>query len=472
MAPSLRARRAAALAALLAVPATAAPPSREPDLDAAAREVRAVLSELVAADTTNPPGNEARAVAIAAARLAAEGIPFERHAFAPGRENLVARLRGEGREPPVLLLAHTDVVGAEGQPWTSAPHQVTERDGFLVGRGVRDDLGMAAVELEVMLMLHREKARLRRDVVLALTGDEESGGSGIRSLLRSRPEALADAGVVLNEGGGATLDDGGRARLVTVGTAEKTYQDVTLRVHGTTGHSSVPHGTNAIARVARAIDRIESHPFPPRLLPVTRAYFRARAAVEPPEVAAAMRTAADAPGAPPEGAVATLERNPALHALLRTTCTPTLVSGGTRENALPPEASANLNCRILPDETPEDVRRALVEIVGDPEVEVALGPAFGPGGQSPVGGEALAAIARSSERVYGRVPIVPSMTVGGTDCRFLRERGVACYGLDPLAASESDARRAHGVDERVAVSSLRSGVELLHALVLDLAGRR
>jgi acetylornithine deacetylase/succinyl-diaminopimelate desuccinylase-like protein len=333
------------------------------DYDGSIADFRALLAKLVAVDTTNPPGNEARAVAIIAARLDEEKIPYEVTEFAPGRKNLVARLSGDGSEKPLLLLAHLDVVGAEGQPWTSPPHEVTERDGFLVGRGVSDDLGMALMELETMVMLRRSGTRLRRDVILALTGDEESGGQGVRWLLANRPQSL-QAEFALNEGGGLRLGDDGKVSFVGLQAAEKTYQDFRITARGTTGHSSVPKPDNAIYRLAGGLQRLGAYRFAARMLPVTRAYLRARAAVEPPALAAALRTAADSKDAIPAAALATIEQNPMLGPALRTTCVATIVAGGTRVNALPAEAHADVNCRILPDETIDGVRRTLGEVTG------------------------------------------------------------------------------------------------------------
>jgi acetylornithine deacetylase/succinyl-diaminopimelate desuccinylase-like protein len=441
------------------------------DYDGSLADFRALLAKLVAADTTNPPGNEARAVTIVAARLDAERIPYEVTEFAPGRQNLVARLSGTGGEKPLLLLAHLDVVGAEGQPWTSPPHEVTERDGFLVGRGVSDDLGMALMELETMVMLKRSGTRLRRDVVLALTGDEESGGAGVRWLLANRPQSL-QAELAFNEGGGVRLGDDGKVSFVGLQVAEKTYQDFRITAKGTSGHSSVPNPDNAIYRLARGIERLGAHRFPARLLPVTRAYFRARAAVEPPRLAAALRTAADSKGAIPPAALATIETNPVLGAALRTTCVATMVSGGTRANALPAEAQATVNCRIIPDETIDDVAHGLADVIADPDISIERLEPFGSGPASDVEGAAPAAVRKIATEMWPAAPVIPILSLGGTDSRFLRARGIATYGLSPIALTEADARRAHGVDERIPIASLRPGLEFLHRLVLELAAAR
>ena len=439
--------------------------------DAAAGDARELLAALVASDTSNPPGNEARAVALGVERLRAAGIPYEVTEFAPGRQNVVARLAGDGREAPLLLLAHTDVVGAAGQVWSSDPHTVTERDGYLVGRGVGDDLGMATVALEVVLLLQRDHTPLRRDVILAWTGDEESGGAGIRWLLAHRPESVR-AGLALNEGGGLVLGDDGRVKFVSLQTAEKTYQDFEVTVHGPTGHSSVPLPENAIYRLARALDRLARQRFPARLLPVTRAYLDARAAVEEPSLARAMRAVAAAKGRLPIGALAVLDRDPMLAASLRTTCVATTIVGGTRRNALPADATANINCRILPDETVIDVQRTLTRVFGDEGLEIHPTDEFGHAEPSPMTGEGPAAIRRVLDTTSPGVPIVPFMSRGATDSRFLRAAGIPAYGFSTIATSEADARRAHGVDERIPLASVRPGIEFLHRLVLDLAAAR
>jgi acetylornithine deacetylase/succinyl-diaminopimelate desuccinylase-like protein len=440
-----------------------------PDFDAAAIAVRDLLGELVAADTSNPPGNEARAVALGARRLAAAGIPYEVSEFAPGRENLIARLRGSGAKRPLLVLAHTDVVGAEGQSWTSDPHRMVERDGFLVGRGVLDDLGMAAVALEVVVLLAEARVPLERDVILAWTGNEESGGSGIGWQLEQHPESL-DAEIALNEGGLPLLDADGRIRQIEMQAAEKLYQDFTVVAEGPTGHSSVPMPGNPIYRIARALDRLAAHAFPARLLPVTRAWLAARAPLETTERAAAMRAVAASGSDLPADALAVLEADPILAATLRTTCVATMVEGGTRVNALPARATANVNCRILPDETTADVERQLATVFDDPSLTVTPTRDFGHAPASPLEGTVPDAIRSVTRAMWPEAAIVPFLGRGASDSRHLRARGVASYGLSPIPVAEAEARRAHGIDERIPAASLRPAVEYLYRLVVELAG--
>ena len=442
-----------------------------PDYDKTATSARELLRDLVAADTTNPPGNETRAVAVLAKRLEQDGFEVERTEFGPGRQNLVARLKGSGKEKPILLIAHLDVVGTGDQDWTSPPHELTEKDGYLVGRGVADDLGMAAVLVELLRLLKREKTALKRDVILALTGDEESGGLGIRHILEHRKESV-DAALALNEGGGLVLGEDGNVSVAEIQVAEKTYQDFELVAKGETGHSSVPKADNAIYKLARALDRLGKNPPPVRLIPATRAYFTGRAAVEKGELAAAMRALGEAKGEPPAAAVALLERDPKQSANLRTTCVATMLKGGTRVNALPASATANVNCRILPDESPEQVASWLRKTVDDPAIEVRFDKDFGKAEASPVDGEGMAAIRKVVGRMYPNAPLIPTMSRGATDSRHLRAAGIPSYGIHPVAMKEADGMRAHGIDERIPADGLRRGVELFHRLVLELAADR
>jgi acetylornithine deacetylase/succinyl-diaminopimelate desuccinylase-like protein len=349
---------------------------------------------------------------------------------------------------------------------------MVEVDGHLVGRGVLDDLGMAAIELQVMILLRQTGVPLARDVILAWTGDEESGGGGIRWLVENRPDTV-DAEIAINEGGTPILDrDGGSVKLVEMQAAEKLYQDFVVTARGPTGHSSVPMQGNPIHRLSRAIHRLAEHEFPARLLPVTRAWLKARAPLEPRERSVAMVQLAASEGALPKDALRVLEADPILAANLRTTCIATMVDGGTRVNALPAEATANVNCRILPDETTEDVQRQLAAIFADPELEIRATRDFGHAPPSPLEGAGPEAIRKVSARIWPHAPIVPFMGRGATDSRHIRGRGVASYGIGPIAVTEIDARRAHGIDERIPLASLRPGVEFLYALVVELAGAK
>ena len=458
-------------AALLAL-APAASLAAPPDLDALAARVRTLVEALVAADTENPPGNEARAVAVGSARLRAEGIPFETFEFAPGRSNLVVRLKGDGPGKPLLLLAHIDVVPTGGQPWTVPAHQVTVKGDRLYGRGVYDDLPMAAAELEVAILLAKKQVPLRRDVVVAWTGGEETGGDGIRWQLANHPGAIADAGLVLNEGGNFRLGPDGKPSRAGYLVAEKGYQDFAIRVKGAGGHSSAPRPGNAIARLARALDRIDRSPFPPRLVPAARKWFGEAARSETGAIADAMNAIASSKDTVPPDAIAALAGKPATAALVRTTCAPTQVSGGTSRNVLPASASANVNCRILPGETTEDVRKALERVVADPEVEIVPDGKSTTSSDSPLEGEGPDAIRAVMARRYPGLPLLPFLANYFTDSTFLRPLGIPAYGLGLFPVTDEDVLGVHGPDERIPIASIREGAGALYELVVELAARR
>jgi acetylornithine deacetylase/succinyl-diaminopimelate desuccinylase-like protein len=448
-----------------ATPAAAASPARP---DETTQLARALLDELVAIDTSNPPGNEDKAVQAVARHLRAAGVEPTIVPFAPGRTNLVARLKGDGSRRALLLLAHLDVVGAAGQRWTVPPFTVTERDGWLYGRGVTDDKSWAAIATALFLELARARTPLHRDVVLALTGDEESGGAGIRHLIEHRRDLLDEAQYALNEGGGIILDVAGKPRLVALGTAEKTFQDFVVVTHGLGGHSSVPNDDNAIYKLSRALERIAAFAFPTRLTPVIRESLRAMAVTQPDERARAMRAAANFNGTEiPPSLLGTMDAFPPVRATTRTTCVATLLTGGTRDNALPVEARATVNCRILPGDQVAWVHQQLKQLTGGLG-DVELVPDVGAGPEVPVRGPVRDAVEKATRAVFGDVPVVARVGLGASDSRFLRQIGIQSYGVGLLAKPEELTRTAHGPDEGAPIASFPLGVRFLRAIVAEL----
>jgi acetylornithine deacetylase/succinyl-diaminopimelate desuccinylase-like protein len=437
--------------------------------DDTTQTARKLLDELVAIDTSNPPGNEEKAARFVAAKLRAGGLEPVIVPFAPGRANVVARLKGDGTRRPLLLLAHLDVVGAAGQPWTMPPFQVTERDGWMYGRGVTDDKSWAAIATALMVELKRTHAPLHRDVILALTGDEESSGAGVRYLLDHRRDLIGDAELALNEGGGVLLDAAGKPRLVSLGTAEKTFQDFTFVARGVGGHSSVPNDDNAIYRLARALDKLAAYKFPTRLTPAVRESLRAVAVTQPEARAKAMRAAAETKGdaIAPE-LLAIIDAHPPVRALTRTTCVATMTTGGTRDNALPVEARATVNCRILPVDTIEFVHETLRQLAAG-LAAVELVPDVGVGPEVPVNGPVRDAVEKAARAVYGDVPVVARVGLGASDSRFLRKAGIGAYGIGLLAKPDELTRNAHGPDEGAPVASFPQGVAFLREIVKGLA---
>jgi acetylornithine deacetylase/succinyl-diaminopimelate desuccinylase-like protein len=439
-----------------------------PDFAAQTKSFRETLTALVRADTTNPPGNEGRVVKLIAARLKKEKVPYTIIEFAPGRQNLVARLKGMGGKKPLLLLAHEDVVGTKDQKWSVADHDVTEKDGYLYGRGVIDDLGMATLNLETFLAIKKSGVKLQRDLIIAFTGDEESGGLGIQYLLKNNPE-LINAEIALNEGGGIVLGPDDKVKSVKLGVAEKIYVDLEFKTTGDTGHSSRPKPNNSIYRLAKALDRLANYKAEERLIPVTRAILKAQANLEQPPLKQAMLTLANSKGKLPESSLKVLRADPVWSAILKTTCVATMLSGGTKTNALPAEARANINCRLLPDETPDQMRERLIKIVNDAKVDVQIVGEHSSGPASPENGVVPSAIRELIREGYPDTPVIPTMATGASDSLYLRAKGIDAYGFDPLAVSESDLMREHGVDERFRISSIQPALELNYKLVLKLA---
>jgi acetylornithine deacetylase/succinyl-diaminopimelate desuccinylase-like protein len=437
--------------------------------DVTTTEARTLLDELVAIDTSNPPGNEEKAARHVAAKLKAAGIESTIVPFGPGRANVIARLKGDGTKRPLLLLAHLDVVGAAGQPWTLPPFQVTEKDGWMYGRGVTDDKSWAAIATSLFIELKRAKAPLHRDIILALTGDEESSGGGVRYVLEHRKELIGDAEFALNEGGGITLDANGKPRLVSLGTAEKTFQDFSFIARGVGGHSSVPNDENAIYRLSRALDKLAAFKFPTRLTPTIRESLRAVATTQPEARAKAMRQVADQKGdvIAPE-LLQQIDAHPPVRALTRTTCVATMLQGGTRDNALPVEARATVNCRILPIDSTADVQAALKQLAAG-LADVVLVPDIGIGPEVPVDGPVREAVQKASKAVLGDAPVVARIGLGASDSRFLRKAGILAYGVGLLAKPDELTRNAHGPDEGAPIASFPLGVQFLRHIVKTLA---
>jgi acetylornithine deacetylase/succinyl-diaminopimelate desuccinylase-like protein len=450
--------------------AWAAPAAPPPPIEIEAREI---MEKLIAVDTSH--GHETAALQPIAERLRAAGVSAEILERGPGRGNLIARLRGDGHKRPLLLLAHVDVVPIEGQPWTTPPFQAVEKDGRLHGRGVGDDKSMAAAFTAVLLELAREKAPLRRDLILALTAGEESGGDdGVRWLLEEKRATIGDAEIALNEGGGLLLsDDERRLRAIGLGVAEKLYQSFSLTARGRGGHSSMPdRAHDPVTTLAKALVRLGQLRFPAHVLPYVRDMLSLRAQSAPPEVAAALRrVVASAPHVAIDDE-RLLSADPSIDNLLRTTCVTTMLEASPKDNVLPTSATATVNCRILPDETREQTRATLEQAIGDPGVEVGLVGEFSIGPASPTEGEVPTAFRRVAKKLFPGVPVVQSMGAGATDSRHLRKLGIAAYGTAafPISLHEMMAGHgAHGADERRPLSWWKDGVRWTRELVRALA---
>jgi len=445
----------------------------EPNWDAALEEVVAHLRRLLQFKTVNPPGDELPLARHLAAVLDAAGIETRLIEVAPSRAAVVARLRGTGNREPLLLLAHTDVVGVEGQQWSADPFAGLVKDGCVYGRGAIDDKGMLAVNLETMLLLRREVvARGRpaaRDVVFVATPDEETGGAlGVKWLLEHHPNLVRGA-CALNEGGRVRLH-AGRLLFAAVQCAEKVPYRLRLVASGSGGHSMIPRPGNAICRLGRALAAIAAHEEAVQLTPTMRRFFDAVQAIWPDNAqAAAMRDVASRDAARQRAGAAVLGALPGLAALVQNTVTPTTVGGGTSSNVVPGEAWALLDARLLPGEEIGPFVQRLSAAIGDADVRLEAGRRGPDSPASPATSPLFEAIADTARELSPGLAVAPFMSPGMTESALLRVAGIEAYGLLPFPLEQEDEDRMHGPDERLPIESLRFGLRLVYGVARRLA---
>ena len=454
----------ASVALALAGLAGAQPPGPDPVL------ARELLGELVSIRTVHPDGDNTAAARAAARRLLDAGFaPADVQVLepAPLKGNLVARLRGTGEARPLLLLAHLDVVDALREGWSEGldPWRVTEREGWLYGRGVLDDKASAAMFVAILARMKREGVRPRRDIVLVLTADEEGGShNGVSWLLREH-RALIDAELALNEGGGAVLSRSGR-RTLGVQVSEKMYLSFELEAANRGGHSSVPERDNAIHDLAAALERVARLELPERVGPVARAYAANVSELESGAMAEALR--AVAAGSASREQVERVSTVARYNAQLRTTCVATRIEGGHADNALPLRARATVNCRLLPDEDESAVRAAIERAAGDrvrvrAKNELFRSPATDPGAP------AVGVIEREAKALWPGVAVIPVMSAGATDGSRLRNAGIPVFGVLPIFMGPEDWARMHASDERIPVKGFEEALAFLDRVVRALA---
>jgi acetylornithine deacetylase/succinyl-diaminopimelate desuccinylase-like protein len=434
---------------------------------------RDVYRQLIEIDTTQSTGSTTVAAEAMAARFKAAGFP-DADVFIggpdPKKGNLVVRYRGRGtvNRKPILLLAHLDVVEAKKEDWSADldPFRFIEKDGYYYGRGTTDDKAMAAIFVANLLRMKQQSLIPDRDIVLALTADEEGGDhNGVQWLLANH-RTRVDAEYGINEGGGGQ-SKGGRRIANRVQASEKVYVDFTVEATNKGGHSSQPQPDNAIYELANALAKLSTFAFPATLNEVTRAYFEKMAAIETGALANDFKALAQP--SPDPAAVARLSAIPLYNAMLRTTCVATMVNAGHAPNALPQRATANVNCRILPGEDPQAVQQALTRVIANPRITVAIVGVARPSPPSPLTPEIMQTITRITEEMWPGVPVIPFMSTGATDGLYFREAGIPIYGVSGLFGDMDDVR-AHGRDERMGVKEFYDGQEFLWWLVNTLSG--
>ncbi len=444
----------------------------------ARRLARDVYQQLIEMNTADSVGAVTPAAEAMAARFRAAGFPAADVQVLipegkPKKGNLVVRFRGRTGSAlkPILLLAHIDVVRANRNEWTRDPFQLQEANGFFYGRGVSDDKAMAAIFVTNLLRYRQEGWVADRDIVLALTADEEGGDANGVEWLLANHRALIDAELAINEGADGAIE-GGKPAYLPIQAAEKVSVTYTLTALNPGGHSSIPKPVNAIYQLADALARLGRYTFPVALNPVSRAFFEQTARVAEPRMAAAMRALAANPA--DSAAAAVISTDDTYRSMLRTTCVATRLLAGHAYNALPQTATAAVNCRIVPTSSGNAVLAELQRVVGDTAVKVSftLAPFESRFGArvAAVDPRLLAAATSLTHTMWGDIPVIPMMSTWATDGLFLRAAGIPTYGVNGifLAPGESN---IHGREEKMRVKSFYEGEEFLYQLVKRMAGR-
>ena len=385
------------------------------------------------------------------------------------KKNLVVRLHGSGKHKPVLLIGHLDVVEARREDWTTDPFQFVEKDGFYYGRGTQDMKGGDAVTIMTLIRMKKEGYQPDRDIILALTADEEGGKSnGVDWLIKNHRD-LVDAEFVLNHDGGGVETNQGKPTLVSVDATEKLYADYQLLVTNPGGHSSLPRPDNAIYHLAEGLARLAHYQFPFELNNVTHAYYERMAQIAAGQRAQDMKAILQTP--PDAAAIARLSEDPQDNSTLHTTCVATRVDAGHANNALPQRAKAIVNCRIVPGHNAEEIRQELVRVLADPKIDVkyvgAIGEVTDRGTERqayappPLRPDVFGPLDKIAAEIWPGAPVIPTMATGASDGVYTNATGMPTYGISGLALDRDDVR-AHGKDERLGVESYYAGVDFYY----------
>src|SRR5882762_8591631 len=467
--------------------ASCAPTGRAQGQDQTKQLAYDIFKQLIEINTTDSVGNVTTAAEAMAKRLRDGGFaegdikvagPNER------KRNLVARFRGTGKRKPILFIGHLDVVEALRSDWTTDPFEFIEKDGYFYGRGTEDMKEGDAILITNFIRLKKEGFLPDRDLIVALTADEEGGSAnGVDWLLREHRDWI-DAEYCINLDGGEFEKDKDKRLLAGIQASEKVYADFQLESLNSGGHSSVPSPDNAIYHLAGALARLQSFSFPLNINEITRSYFAQNAAMNTGQLSADMNVVAKPPpDADPvqfSAAAQRLSAVPYYNSLLHTTCVATMLSGGHAPNALPQTARANVNCRIFPGEDPEEIRKTLERVANDPKIKITVVPQLTPDGKvvpvvpvppSPLLPEVTQALEKVLKLTWQGIPLVATMSTGATDGKYTRIAGIPTYGISCMFFDKND-NREHGKDERVGVRDFYDGVEFNYKLVKELSSPR
>ena len=431
------------------------------------------MQEYLRVDTTNPPGNEMRAIDFYKKILDAEGIQNRTFEYTPGRGDLWAKIPAASEKKtdqlrPIVLLNHMDVVTSDASHWKVPPFSGEIRDGYIWGRGAQDRKDEGLAQLAVMVMLKREKVPLDRDVIFLAVSDEEAEGTGTDWFIDHQKDLLENAEYLINEGGENLLENG-KVQYVGVDVGEKTTYWMKVVAHGRPGHGSRPNPDSAPNRLVRALDKIIAYQTPLRVLPVVEEFLRDMAPYETPERAANYRNIRKA--IEDKKFQDEVTRDESLNFLLRDTISLTMLGGSEQTNVIPPEAWANLDVRILPGGDPQAVLAAVRRVVDDANVTVEpLNAEFRVANYSGTDNALFAAIREVSGKYFPGTPVVPHITSGYTENQRYRPLGIVAYGFNPYTATEEEGNTEHGNDERIRVEEVQRGPRILFDVVVKVAG--
>ena len=460
----------------LAVAGWVSMPSAQTPWNAAAIEQETMqhFQALLRLDTSSPPGNEIRAVEYLAQVLKRESISYDVFAKDPQRPNLVARIKGNGKKRPILVMGHTDVVTVDPKKWTFPPFSATRDGGYVYGRGAVDDKDSVVAGLMLMLTLKRTGTALDRDVVfLAESGEEGAPEFGAQFMIDNHLAAI-DAEYCFAEGGGV-VRSGGQARQANVGTTEKEPRPIEVIARGAAGHGSVPRLDNAVVRLSDALAKIAAWVPPLQINETTVAYFRTLSPLVPPDVAARYRDVLN-PNPKISGPADEwlLENEPQHWSMLHTSLVPTVIEGGYRYNVIPSEAKAIVDVRLHPEEDQKTFLDRVRAVVNDPRVEVRwYRDPYRPAGASRLNTEAFTVLQAQLKAHYNTAAL-PTMGTGATDMSQMRSKGLQCYGIGPAIDTEDAGKGfgAHSDQERILESELHRFVRFQYDVVMDLARAR
>jgi len=430
-------------------------------------EAIATLSRYVQIDTTNPPGNESKAAAFLKAILDREGIEARVIESGPGRANLYARLRGNGAKKALVLMHHMDVVPADAKLWKEPPFSGLVRDGEIWGRGSLDNKGGGVMSLMTLLALKRQGVALKGDVIFLGTADEEAGGMlGASFLLDKHPELFDGVGVVLNEGGGIRVGEDGRARLYSVGVAEKVPLWLKLMAPGTPGHAASPGGNQAVLKLVAALNRLAAYQSPIKVIPEIQKFYADSAATAPANRRAHyadLRKALQDPGFAAE-----FLKDRSNNARVRNTISITGIKGSDKINVIPAEASAEVDVRLLPGEEPQAFIAELRRVLADDSIKIEI-LLSRTAATSPTHPEAMTVITEYAKANDPGAAVLFPVGSGFTDCHFFRAKGIPCLGFLPQRSKPSSEGLAHGVDERMPEERLTAAIRAMYEIVSKLA---